>query len=193
MTKITGLTNGQEKLVYSNRFLLIPFLEGLSVSGKRWKEEREITISSLSKEINLSYRATYKRIANLTKKEIIIPEKKKNRKGQPIILRINPHYLSGINVFVKIRTHEYSEKKKSKEWLLKPETFKILKTIRKFEKPINFSEISRRIKGINGLSLFLSNLEENGMIDIRYHITRKGSAFYHKNKLNQEVHDGKNK
>jgi hypothetical protein len=81
------------------------------------------------------------------------------------------------------------EKDEKERWLSEKNTYLILENIKKSGKPMNYSEIYRQVKEKMEEKLspddYLKKLDEYELIDTRYHITRKGSAFLKKKKKSE--------
>jgi len=170
-------TKKQIELISKNKDILIAI------------EKNKHTISSLSKEIELSYRAVHKRIYDLIKVKILKKKKETKKRGTPVFLEINPQCLISKLSLRFIRTPK--EKKLHKEKSFRDEdNLHILNTLKKAGKPLSREALmlnykpkgdwSGRPEDFDGFPL--ENMSDYGLVELRVHITRKGSAILKKNK-----------
>ena len=186
MEKIQLLTEDEMEVINFNKYLLIQFYRNEN-SNILPRETREITIKALSEEIKLSYRATYRRVESLIDLKILISKKESKQRGKPVVLNINPKYKSNVGIYLRLLAKTPDEERaKKEEFLSDPITLNILKAIRDNGKPLNFGEICEKVKENTSDGYYLENLNDYDLIDIRYHITRKGSAFVQRERSNKK-------
>lgn len=175
--KSKPLTEEQKELINFNKYLLLQFFEEGEFLPKGMVR---MTIKSLSDEIKLSYRATHRRVESLLYRNLLISKKENKQRGKPVILKLNPKCKTRLGIYLRLMAKTPKEAIVEKEkFLSEPTTKKILKAIKYAGKPLNFGGICGKI-GDTFDVYYLETLEQYNLIDIRYHITRQGSAFVQK-------------
>lgn len=189
MKKTKWLSEEELGLINFNKYLLLQFYEKEETGGINPKKTTELSIIALSEKIELSYRATYRRVESLIEKKILLPKQEDKKRGKPVVLQINPEYKFKVGLYLSYAKTPEEQRSEKKDFLNNPITLKILKAIKEAGRPLNYGEISEKVEEND--ENYLENLDHYELIDTRYHITRKGSAFVQKNKSEKKKEDGK--
>ena len=133
-----------------------------------WDKPRKIV--EISKELKikrstLAYYLDYLETKGLIKRERI----QEKATGRPTIVQVIKNKI------------EKTEEGYNDKFFLEENTFKVLNSIREAKKPLTNPEVEKKANiNIGDVDYYLDKADEYGLIDIKYHLTKKGLNFLKK-------------